>query len=44
MLGAGGNYELALNAIPSLVVVWILVVTFWTEFYSFAMRMSGGDE
>jgi hypothetical protein len=44
MLGAEGNYELSLNALPSLVVVWILVVTFWTEFYSFAMRMSGGDE
>jgi hypothetical protein len=44
MLGAGGNYELSLNAIPSLVVVWILVVTFWAEFYSFAMRLSGSDD
>lgn len=44
MLGAGGNYELSLNALPSLVVVWIVVVTFWTEFHSFAMRVSGGDK
>jgi len=44
MLGAGGNYEMAMNAVPTIIVVWILVMTFWTEFYSFAMRMSGGDE
>jgi hypothetical protein len=43
MLGATGNYEMALNAVPSILVVWVLGVTFWTEFHSFVMRMSGGD-
>jgi hypothetical protein len=43
MLGANGNYEMALNAIPSLVAVWVLLMTFWTEFYSFVMRLSGGE-
>jgi len=43
MLGAGGDYEMAMNAVPTIIVVWILVATFWTEFYSFVMRLSGGD-
>jgi hypothetical protein len=44
MLGANGNYQIAMNAVPSLVVVWVLLMTFWTEFYSFVMRLSGGDD
>lgn len=43
MLGAGGNYEMAMNAVPTITVVWVLVVTFWTEFCSFVTRVSGGD-
>ena len=43
MLGATGNYEMAMNAVPSLVVVWVLLMTFWTEFYSFVNRLGGGE-
>jgi hypothetical protein len=41
MLGAGGNYEMAMNAVPSILVVWVLLFTFWTEFYNFVERVTG---
>lgn len=43
MLGAGGSYELSLNAVPSLILTWVVLFTFWTEFYAMVNRLGGGD-